>query len=325
MTTITEMSPAEHTTTQFLWLDLTRKCQLKCAHCYNVSGPEGTHGTMTRENWISVLEQAAACGVSCVQFIGGEPTLHPDAAVLVDHALSVGLEVEVFSNLVHVTAEWWELYRREGVTLATSYYSDLAREHNAMTGRRSHGRTRPNIEKAVRLGVPLRVGIIVGNEAQRESETRRELEDLGVARIGVDHVRPFGRGAKDQAPDPANLCGQCGTSKAAIGPNGEVSPCIFSGWMSAGNIKHAPLVAILSSATMAQANASIRSAARRRTCVPDGPCEPDGGACAPDGGICRPVCAPAPCYPDTAPCQPRQNPPTPCKPSDPIPCSPDRG
>lgn len=275
MTTIMEVSPAEQTTPQFLWLDLTRKCQLNCVHCYNASGPDGTHGTMTRENWIDVLDQAVSCGVRGIQLTGGEVTMHPDAPDLIDHALTIGLKVEIFSNLVHVTAEWWDLLQRDGVTLATSYYSDQDAEHNAMTGRRSHGRTRANIEKAVQFGIPLRVGLIVGSEAQRADEARRELEALGVSHVRVDHVRPFGRGAQDQAPNVDNLCGRCGSGRAAIGPNGEVSPCVFSGWLSAGSVKDAPLATILSSPAMALANSSIR---RRR-----GPGSLDAGdPCGPD-------------------------------------------
>ncbi|MFE1963242.1 radical SAM protein [Streptomyces sp. NPDC059479] len=94
---------------------MTRKCQLNCAHCYNASGPEGTHGTMTREDWISVLEQAAAYGVRNIQFIGGEPTMHPNFTDLVDHALTIGLNVEVYSNLVHVSNECWEVFQRKGL------------------------------------------------------------------------------------------------------------------------------------------------------------------------------------------------------------------
>lgn len=41
--------------TRLLWLDLTRRCQLECGHCYNDSGPKGTHGSMEREDWLGVL------------------------------------------------------------------------------------------------------------------------------------------------------------------------------------------------------------------------------------------------------------------------------
>lgn len=121
MTVTTEARQADETATRFLWLDLTRKCQLACTHCLNGSGPDGSHGTMTREDWTRVLDQAAASGVRGVQFFGGEPTMHQHAVELVDHALTLDLQVEVFSNLVHITPDWWALLRREGVSLATSY------------------------------------------------------------------------------------------------------------------------------------------------------------------------------------------------------------
>lgn len=252
---------AEKTATRLLWLDLTRKCQLNCTHCYNASGPDGTHGAMTGEDWISVLDQAAAYGVRNIQFIGGEPTMHPDFTDLVDHALTIGLHVEVFSNLVHVSNECWEIFQRRGVSLATSYYSDRAEEHEGMTRRRSHDRTRTNIERAVGLGIPLRVGIIDSSERSRVTETRRDLETLGVNRISADGIRPFGRGAQGQAPGMANLCGRCGTGRAAISPTGEVSPCVFSGWMSVGNVTSTPLATILGGAAMKRANTSIQAEA----------------------------------------------------------------
>lgn len=288
------------TTTHFLWLDLTRKCQLSCVHCYNASGPDGTHGVMGRENWIHVLDQAAACGVRHVQLIGGEPTLHPHAAELVDHALAVGLTVEVYSNLVHVTDTWWWRLQQPGVSLATSYYSDDHVEHNAMTRRPSHARTRANIEKAVRLGIPLRVGIVAADEAQRVSEARSELQGIGVTTIGVDRVRPFGRGAQDLAPEPRGLCGRCGNGRAAIGPDGAVSPCVFSGWMSVGNVQREPLADILDGAAMAEANAIIRNAKRdHEKCYPDQtPCYPAQTPCFPKGDF------PPACSPDDEECSP---------------------
>lgn len=286
--------------TSFLWLDSTRKCQLCCIHCYNASGPDGTHGAMAGEDWINVLDQAVAAGVDHVQFIGGEPTMHPDFAALVDHGIAVGLDIEVFSNLVHVTDDHWELFQRNGVSLATSYYSGHDTEHNAVTGRPSHARTRSNTAKAVQLRIPIRVGIIGSDDGGIE-RTRQDLQTLGVTKIGVDHVRPFGRGAqKQEEPDPANLCGQCGTGQAAIGPDGTVSPCVFSTWLGVGSVQETPLDAILSGPAMGTARGTIRKA------LGWGKCDPKK----------------APCYPDRAPCGPDRNPRTPCNPEEEAECSP---
>ncbi|MFE6776555.1 radical SAM protein [Streptomyces sp. NPDC057702] len=147
-------APRTEHRTEFLWLDMTRRCQLNCVHCYNSSGPTGSHGAMSREDWLRVIDQAAACGVRRVQLIGGEPMLYPHALAVADRVLSLGIGMEVYSNLVHVTDEWWALLLREGASLATSYHSAHAGEHNRVTGRPSHLRTHAHIERALRLGFP---------------------------------------------------------------------------------------------------------------------------------------------------------------------------
>jgi hypothetical protein len=111
---------------RFVWLELTGRCPLLCDHCYAGSGPKGTDGAMLPEDWLRVINEVAQLGGRMVQFIGGEPTLHRSLPVFVDHALAGGLEVEVFSNLVHVSPQLWEVFAQPGVRLATSYYSDRA-------------------------------------------------------------------------------------------------------------------------------------------------------------------------------------------------------
>jgi hypothetical protein len=42
---------------------------------------------------------------------------------LARHALSAGLTVHIYSNLVHVTPAMWDLFSTPGVRLSTSYYA----------------------------------------------------------------------------------------------------------------------------------------------------------------------------------------------------------
>ncbi|MFC5744090.1 radical SAM protein [Actinomadura rugatobispora] len=269
MTITAEQVQAEATVPRMLWLDLTRKCQLSCSHCYNESGPGGDHGTMTAEDWTRVLDQAAVYGVERIQLIGGEPTLHPAAMQLVEHALGLGLQVEIYSNLVSISASWWRVFQREGVSLATSYYSDHAGQHNVLTGRPTHARTRANIVRAVTRGISIRVGIVDTGDGQRVDEARRDLEAIGVRSIRVDMARPFGRASGGQDPDPAGLCGRCGNGKAAVGPDGSVSPCTMSTWMRVGNVQDQALPDILGGAAMAEATAAIGAVAHSDGCDPD--------------------------------------------------------
>jgi MoaA/NifB/PqqE/SkfB family radical SAM enzyme len=268
--------------TRFLWLDLTRKCQLECLHCYNSSGPDGNHGTMTRNDWFSVLDQAIRTGIEMIQLIGGEPTMHPDFAELVNHGLTIGLKVEVFSNLVHIKPEWWELFQRPGMSLATSYYSDDATEHDGITRRDSHRKTRANIARAVDLGIPLRTGVIAVNPGQRTGEAVIDLTAIGVKSVGTDRVRHFGRGQQEHAcGDVSELCGHCGDGRAAIGPDGTVTPCIMSSWLKVGNVKTASLPDILAGKQMARAIATIPKLLKADPCTPGAECQPDAHPCYP--------------------------------------------
>lgn len=303
----------------FMWLEITGRCQLECRHCYAESGPSGTHGSMTTADWARVIDEAAELGVGMVQFIGGEPTLHPGLPELVDHALEAGLEVEVFSNLVHVSPALWECFARPGVRLACSYYSDLPTEHAAVTGRAgSHARTRANIVEALARSIPLRVGVIDLGGGQRADEAVAELQALGVAEVGYDRLRQVGRGARDQRPSMDQLCGHCAADVLAIAPDGTVWPCVFSRWLPVGNARTAPLSAILAGRAVGDVRAALTRhfTGRRDDCGPD--CEPN---CRPHCGPCQPRCHPG-CHPNCNPaCQPNCSPG--CSPTcNPIKCNP---
>lgn len=281
-----------------LWLELTGRCQLVCGHCYADSSPQGSHGTMTVEDWQVVLDNAAELGVGLVQFIGGEPTLHPAFEQLVRHALAGGLAVEVYSNLLHVPARLWEVFALPEVRLATSYYSADAGGHEAVTGRRgSHRRTRANIAEVVRRRIPLRVGLI-DTGAGAVDDARADLEALGVTDVSVDVVRGFGRAAAVEV-DLANTCGDCGHGTAAIGPDGSVWPCVFTRHAAAGNVRSAPLDTILAGEAFAS-QVEVLDQLRRpgpTACKPSPKCSP--------ASSCTPSCTPSDTSNKGSNCQPK--------------------
>ncbi|WP_242614264.1 radical SAM/SPASM domain-containing protein [Actinomadura roseirufa] len=272
---------------RMLWLELTTRCQLACTHCYNSSGPTGDHGAMTAADWRRVIGEAADLGVRLVQFIGGEPTLHPDLADLITHARAVDVEVEVYSNLVHVPGELWAVLDRPGVRLATSFYSDDRGEHERITGRDTHRQTCANITRALEMGIPLRAGLVHVLAGQRTAQAHAMLTRMGVRRIGADHARPFGRGGGDaEEHQTGGLCGRCGNGCAAVLPTGTVTPCPMSRWMDCGNVLTEPLKAALGRA--AERGTEIADTLRVTNCGPhnDGQCDP----CEPS---CEPGCDPS--------------------------------
>lgn len=57
-----------------------------------------------------ILDDAAASGVKAIQFTGGgEPLVHPDFLAIASHALSLGLECALVSNLWHLKDGWRDI------------------------------------------------------------------------------------------------------------------------------------------------------------------------------------------------------------------------
>ncbi|MFG2098546.1 radical SAM/SPASM domain-containing protein [Streptomyces sp. NPDC048612] len=283
-------------TPRFVWFEITGFCNLNCRHCYADSSPQGDHGTMALDDWFRVIDELASLGTEHGQLIGGEPTLHPNFPEIVRHARARHLQVEVFSNLTHVTEEAWEALRMPGVSLAFSYYSDSDDDHDDVTENRgSRHRTRVNIDRAKAFGIPMRGNVINVLEGQRGMEGRRELLDIGMRDVRTDNIRPFGRASQGAAPDIKKLCGRCGRNKLAISPTGDVWPCVFARWMPVGNVHERSIREIYSGVPMQGARAELACAfPEKATTGGDPSCLPD---CGPSFETCAPQLA---CAPDAA-------------------------
>jgi MoaA/NifB/PqqE/SkfB family radical SAM enzyme len=278
------IAPEAPAVPEFLELEITGKCQLTCPTlCYAKAGPTEGHGSMSADDWKRLISEAAAIGVKKVQFIGGEPTMHPDFEALVHRALVLGLDVQVYSNLYRVKHEHWELFGHPSVSLATSYYSDVAEEHERVTGRKgSHAATRANIVQAVSRGIEIQVGIVEVFDGQRVAEAREELLGLGVSRVGMDRVRSVGRG-ETHDPTVSDLCGNCAKGRAAVMTDGTVTPCVLGRWLGTGNARDDGLATVFGGRQWADTAASIPP--RAGACTPD-----DSGDCDPSN---TPACQPA--------------------------------
>lgn len=297
---------------EFAWLEITPSCQLRCVHCYAGSRPGLGHGQMSVADWKAVLAALVAHGTRFVQFIGGEPTIHPHFCELLCEAGALGLGIEVYSNLVGVSTRMWELFVRYQVRLATSFYADVPAVHDSITlVMGSQHKTLANIQKALALGLRVRVGLIRVCPQQDIAATRRLLIEAGVAekRIGVDRTRGVGRGADLRQEDPISaLCGKCVKNRCAVTASGEVYPCIFSRSFAVGNVLRQDIGTIITGPAMqgtvgmlSQAFAARRAISSR---TGDDPCDPD---CSPEcDPVYYPLCGPDCCPETVASCEPSE-------------------
>ena len=104
----------------FLWLELTNRCNLQCVHCYADSGPTAEKGTLSKADYIGLMREAFRLGCRRVQFIGGEPTLYRDLPELIRTARQMGFEfIEVYTNLTILPEELLQCFVANRVHVAT--------------------------------------------------------------------------------------------------------------------------------------------------------------------------------------------------------------
>lgn len=280
---------------EFLWLELTGKCNLTCVHCYAESSPalplsEG----MRLGDWKRVLGESHELGCRKVQFIGGEPTLYPGLVDLIHHAHHLGYEfIEVFTNGTRLKAEMKDAFSKYHVNLAFSVYADVPSIHDSVTRTAgSFGKTLQTIKWALSEGLHVRVAIVKMNENLQVIErTRLLFEDLGVDDVRVDGIRGVGRGsaAKTVASPMDELCGSCWEGKLCVTSNGTMFPCVFSRSWQVGTFSEGVKAAI-EGEPLFVFRSKLKSKADQPFSTP-AQCPPPPTPCGPN----------KPCGPDTSP------------------------
>jgi MoaA/NifB/PqqE/SkfB family radical SAM enzyme len=332
----------------FLWLEITEKCNLECLHCYADSSPrQDLFGLVDTETWLAVLRESATLGCTQVQFIGGEPTLHPDLSRMIRFASASGYSlIEVFTNATLFDEVLIEEFIEHGVAIATSFYSDDPETHDQITKHRgSFARTVSNIKRFVCAGLQVRAGIIeMPQNTGHAQRAKRLLGELGVSDVNIDLQRGVGRGEHHlHSLDPfSELCGQCWKGKLCVTSLGRVYPCVFSRFADLGDVRRG-ISTILQEAPLFKFRTALSQHQDKRyrqhegfisepppvatpglhmhVCGPD-LCDPSSSNCGPGTFKCMPSqgpCSPdSRCAPSTGPCAPD----TRCDPST-RPCAPD--
>ena len=98
----------------FLWMELTNRCNLECVHCYAVVAA-GADSVLSEADHLTLLDEARALGCRRVQFIGGEPTLNRSLRALIARSAGLDFElIEVYTNLVSVPDDLLACFVRYG-------------------------------------------------------------------------------------------------------------------------------------------------------------------------------------------------------------------
>jgi len=96
--------------------NVTRRCNLKCVHCYAHARDRAFDNELTTEEGKQLLDDLARYGVPVVLFSGGEPLMRGDLAELAAHAVERGMRAVISTNGTLISREKARILKNIGLS-----------------------------------------------------------------------------------------------------------------------------------------------------------------------------------------------------------------
>ncbi|MFZ4597649.1 MAG: radical SAM protein [Terrimicrobiaceae bacterium] len=177
--------------------NITRRCNLKCVHCYSDSTSRHYPGELTLEQSIRVIDDLAHYQVPALLLSGGEPMIHPRFFDLASYAVSRGIRVTVSTNGTRIDSSAAVRLKDLGITYVGISLDGIGPVHDKFRGRTGA------FQKAVEAfrhcrGAGQKVGLrltLTRQTVGQLAEILSFIEKEEIPRVCFYHLVSSGRGA----------------------------------------------------------------------------------------------------------------------------------
>ena len=114
--------------------NMTRRCNLKCIHCYSNSQNIYYADELTTGEGKRLIADLAAFGCPVVLFSGGEPLIREDLHELVQFAVDQGMRAVISTNGTLITKEKAEVFRKIGLSYVGVSLDGVKEIHDRFRG-----------------------------------------------------------------------------------------------------------------------------------------------------------------------------------------------
>jgi len=177
--------------------NVTRRCNLRCIHCYSQSEDQSYSGELTHDQGLTLLDDLSEMGCPVILFSGGEPLLRRDIFDFIRHAVTRGMRAVVSTNGTLITPDIASDLESIGLSYVGISLDGLDKEHDSFRG------VAGSFEKAMRAIRNCReVGLKVGLRCTISRRNFREISGIfdlveaeRIPRICFYHLVYAGRGS----------------------------------------------------------------------------------------------------------------------------------
>lgn len=185
-----------------IW-NLTRRCNLKCRHCYAVAANHHFPGELTSDEAIAVLDDLAAYRIPALILSGGEPLSRADTLDLARRAKSHGLYTALSTNGTTIAGRCADKLADIGFDYVGISLDGIGATNDWFRGEKGAfdsalAGVRACKERGIKVG--LRYTMTNDNAAQL-ADLLALARDEGVEKFYLSHLVYAGRGNKHRCDD----------------------------------------------------------------------------------------------------------------------------
>ncbi len=114
--------------------NMTRRCNLKCIHCYSNSANVDYPDELTTGEGKKLIDDLAAFGAPVILFSGGEPLMRPDLLELAQYATDKGMRAVISTNGTLITKDIAAKLKKIGLSYVGVSLDGLQKTHDRFRG-----------------------------------------------------------------------------------------------------------------------------------------------------------------------------------------------
>ncbi len=186
--------------------NVTRKCNLKCPHCYINATNKGSIHELATDEAKNLIDQICEVSKPLLILSGGEPLLRKDVYELVRYGVAKGLKMGLGSNGSLIDDAAAKKLKKAGIeTVSISLDSHIPEQHDEFRGVKGAWEKAVKAIKALRENdVLVQVNTTVTQQNYDQIDDIMSLaEKLGVENFHLFFLVPTGRGVKIDDISPA--------------------------------------------------------------------------------------------------------------------------
>ena len=178
--------------------NITRRCNLKCIHCYAQAKDQSFDNELTTEEGKNLIDDLSQYKVPVLLLSGGEPTIRKDLPELAAYAIEKGMRAVISTNGTLITQQMARVLKDIGLSYVGISLDGMEKIHDRFRGVKGAFRAAlEGIKNCQDAGIKVGLRFTINKFNVDEIENIFNLlEDMDIPRACFYHLVYAGRGSK---------------------------------------------------------------------------------------------------------------------------------